>query len=299
MFRKKTLKLRLPLSKEATLYAKVGDSLEDLLVYEIDQLEVLEEVKFGNRKVEFEAKDGQYISKGDILFTEGFMGHKAMVSDFGGILEIQDGVCRILGQKRHIERKINFKGKVSRIVPGKSVLLECEVVKFRPPFFSNNKKVLSQKIYLESKKEIKDGNIKFPSHDITYFVNDNLYVDDLAKLIAFGAKRIIVNAMFIEDYKTFYREVSKLDSFAIISGFGELTGRRVLLKEGGDKDIYWGEKGIYLADPLVHAPNRIFEHPFWGMAGHVKPKNEIVGELDYNGEVIEVYLKNVEHYAER
>lgn len=293
MIKNLKLKVKLQLPQGANLLAKVGDEIDKTLLYEIDQLDVLEEVKLPKEKVNFNVKDGQYVSKGEIIFTEGFMGHKAMVSDFGGIVEISDDKVRILGQKRHVKRIINIPGKLVRIVPNKFVVIESEMTSVIPAFYLTDKKMLSPKIYVKNKSFLMESNFKFPSSNITYFVNDNLYLDELSKMIAFGAKRIILSGLFVDNLSLLKNELNKLDGFAVISGFGEMVSRRFILDDLG-YDIFWGSKGVYFADKLKKSPPRVFEHPFWGITGDTNKIDNIRGDLDFNGEKIEFYLKNLE-----
>jgi len=290
------IKVKLPIPDNANVLAKVGEKIDKTLLYEIDQLEILEEVMLSKEKVNFNVKDGQYVSKGEIIFTEGFMGHKAMISDFGGIVEISSDKVRILGQKRHIERTVNIPGKLIRLVPNKYVVIESQLTSVAPVVYFSEKKVLSPKVYLKDKSEIVESNFKFPNFNFTYFVNDNLYLDELSKMIAFGARRIIVNGLFVDNLASLTRELNKLDGFAVISGFGEMISRRFLLDDLG-YDVFWGSKSVFFAEKLEKSPPRIFEHPFWGMTGLVNKKDNIRGEVDYDGEKIEFYLKNLEHFA--
>lgn len=288
------LKIKIPVPENANINLNINDKTDDVLLYEIDQLEILEEVKLDpSRKINFNVKDGQYVSKGDIIFTEGLLGHKAMISDFSGIIEIKPDVCRILGQKKHIEKKINIDGVVKRVVPGKYTIVSAKLYKSKPVVYLNSKNKLSKKIYINSKKEINEEHFKLANFDCTYFINDNLYVDDLAKVIAFGAKRVIVNSIYVDNLRNLSKELNKLDGFAVISGFGELPARKIALKDE-QKDIFWGKDKLFFSEKLELVPSRIYEHPFWGLTGKLKKKSDLVSTLDYNGESIEVYLKNVE-----
>lgn len=292
--KRKTFKIRIPIPENSNINNSIGDSTKDTMLYEIDQLEILEEVKLNDgKKVNFNVKDGQFVNKGDIIFTEGLLGHRAMISDFSGIVEIRKDTCKILGQKKHIEKKINLEGKIKRIVPGKYIVVECNVIPVKPVVYLSTKNKLTPKIYIHSKKEINEDNFKLTNFDYTYFINDNLYVDDLAKVIAFGAKRVIVNSIYVDNLRNISKEINKLDGFAVISGFGELPARKFAMNNS-NMDIFWGKSKVYFSEELELVPSRIFEHPFWGLTGKLKKKSDLISTLDYNGESIEVYLKNVE-----
>jgi hypothetical protein len=295
MIKKVKLKIKVPVPNGANITVGKGDKLENIVLYDIDQLEVLEEVKLKGEKVNFNVKDGQYVGKGDIIFTEGFMGHKAMVSDFSGIVEILPDRVRILGQKRHIERTVNIPGQIVRIAPNHYVLLEAQLKSVIPAVYFSESNALSPKIYLKDKSEIVEKNFKFPSSNYTYFINDNLYIDELSKVIAFGAKRVIVNGLYIDNLQSFTRELNKLDGLAVISGFGEIVSRKFILEDKG-YDVFWGKHSLFLAEEISKSPIRVFEHPFWGVTGKLKQKDPILGELEYSQEKIEVYLKNIEYH---
>lgn len=295
MIKSTKLKIRIPLPESANFTGQIGDKTLNYSLYEIEEAEILENIKIDPRKkVNFNVKNGQYISRGDIIYTEGFLGHKAMISDYNGIIEINGDQCRILGQKNTIKRKINIDGRVVRYVPGRFIIIESQLVSVRPAIYFNRSKLLSEKIYLQSKKDLIQENFKFPSLNYTYFVNDNIFVDDLAKMIAFGAKRIIVNGIFVNNLHAFARELNKLDGFAVISGFGEMVSRRFIFKNDENHDLFWGKKSLFISDDIELSPHRIFEHPFWGITGKLEEKNHIVAELDKNGDKIEVYKKNIE-----
>jgi hypothetical protein len=289
----KTLKLKINLPHDASIYAEKGDKANDLLLYEMDQLEVLEEVIIDHDKANFKVKDGQYVNKGDIIFTEGLLGHKAMVCDVAGIIEIQGNKCRILGQKRHFERRINLNAEVSRLVPKNFIELSCNTTKAQGCFYVNFKTKITTYLYINDKKNINPGSIDISDPDLTLFINDNLYIDDLAKIVAFGFKRIIVNGLYINDLESLKHEIAKLDSFCILSGFGEIIAKRFEIKNPL-QDLIWGKKALYFSDSLSFEEPRIFEHPFWGMSGKIQKKNNVTVELNYNGEVFESYLKNLE-----
>ncbi len=175
MIHRTAIKIREPVPHDAIINVNVGQSTKDSLLYEIDQLEILEEVILDQvNNLQFNVKDGQYIRKGEIVFTEGFMGHKAMISDFSGIIEIKDNKCRILGQKKHIERSINLEGKVLRVVPGKYVLIQCKVTALHPAIYFNASSKLTPKVYIHSKTEINENIFKFAGQEYTYVINDNL-----------------------------------------------------------------------------------------------------------------------------
>jgi hypothetical protein len=193
------LKLKIPIPENANVFAENGDRADNLLLYEVEQLEILEEVKVETKDVHLIVKDGQFVKKGDVIFTEGFLGHKAMVSDFNGIVEIKPDRCRILGQKRHFERKINFNGEVVRIVPNKFIELSCDAEAVKPALYISYQNRLTDLVYYDSKESISQDHFKFGGGDVTYYVNDNLYIEELAKIIAFGAKRVIVNSIFVSD----------------------------------------------------------------------------------------------------
>jgi hypothetical protein len=89
-------------------------------------------------------------------------------------------------------------------------------------------------------------------------------------------------------------EVEKLEGFAVISGFGEIVSPKVTLKTA-NHNLFWSKHGILISDEVEIAEHQVFEHPFWGISGNYKKKNELVGNLDYNREVFEFYLKNIEH----
>lgn len=291
--KKKKIKIKVKLPENAVITSNIGQNLTNEVIYEIDELEILEEVEFNPKKAKFNVKDGQYVNKGEVIFTDGLLGSKAMYSDFGGILEIKGNKCRILGQKRQVEKKINFNGKISRIIPNKYLVVCIEAYKVNPPIYFNKQRKITPITIFDSKEQIGESFMVFPSGDMTYYVKDTVYIDDLAKLTALGAKRVILNSIFIDDVKALFREINRLDSFAIVSGFGEMISPVLNIKEIKN-DIFWGKSSIYFGDEVELAHNRIFEHPFWGAGGEVTEKNEIIGELNYNGQQIEVYLKNAE-----
>lgn len=295
MIKSTKLKIRINLPEYAEFNGKVGDSTKDYILYEIEKAEILEDIILNkNKKIKFKVKNGQYVNRGDIIFTEGILEHKVMISDFNGIIEIDGDHCRILGQKNRVKRKINIDGRVLQYVPGKFIIIESRLTSIRPAIYFNRRKILSEKICLESKKDIIQENFKFPALDYTYFLNDNIYVEDLAKMIAFGARRIVVNGIFVNDFRTFVRELNKLDGFALLSGFGEMVARRFIITGKHNYDLFWGKSAIFLADKLKLLPHRVFEHPFWGITGKLTEKDHALAILDKNGERIEIYKKNVE-----
>lgn len=288
------LKLKIPIPENASVYAENGDRAHNLLLYDVEQLEVLEEVRIDTKSIKFQVRDGQFVNKGDIIFTEGFLGHKAMVADFNGIIEIKSDRCRILGQKRHFERKIHFNGNVIRVVPEKFIELLCEAEPVSPVYYTSFQNLLTELVYFPSKEGLAPDFFRFAGSEVTFFINDTLYIDDLAKIIAFGARRVIVNSMFITDLMALKREVNKLEGFAIISGFGELVAPKFTLKSP-EHNVFWSKHTILFSDEIEQVKHQVFEHPFWGIAGNYKKKNELVGSLDHNQEIFEFYLKNIEH----
>jgi hypothetical protein len=294
--KKVKLKLKIPIPAQANVFAETGDIARDLLLYEVDQLEVLEEIRLTSKSPKFSAKDGQFVNKGDVIFSEGLLGHKVMISDFNGILEIKDGKCRILGQKVHLERRISIDGKITRVVPNRYIEIMSKLIRINTCFYSNTKVQLTNVIYLESKQEINEQGLKFADFNTTVFVNDNIYVDDIAKLIALGVRRLVVNGVFINDIQGFKKEVDKLDGFSIIAGFGEFIAQKIKVSDTS-RNILWGKHTIYFGSPIEVIATRTFEHPYWGITGEFFKKNELIGELDYNHEVFEFYLKNLEKNA--
>lgn len=288
------LRLKIPIPENSNVFTENGDKSVDLLIYEVEQLEVLEEVRIDPKTVHFNVKDGQFVNKGDIIFTEGFLGHKAMISDFNGIIEIKKENCRILGQKRHFERRISFDGTVRRVVPDRFIEISCNTTVLKPVFYTNFKSRLSDLIYYENKDDISREHFRSAGPDSTVFINDNLYVEELAKIIAFGVKRIIVNAIYVSDLNSLRREIEKLEGLAVMSGFGEIMGKKAVLISP-KHNIFWGKKNLLVSDKVVQTANQVYEHPFWGISGEFKKKNELVGNLDYNREVFEFYLKNIEN----
>jgi len=287
------IKLKIPIPENANVYAENGDKAVDLLLYEVDQLEVLEEVKLESNAIHFHVKDGQFINKGDVIFSEGLLGHKIMVSDFNGIVEIKDNKCRILGQKKHIERRIHLNGIVGRIVPNRFIEIDCVVRSIKASYYKNIQTKLTDIIYLENKADINEKVVNFSSLQTTVFINDNLYIEELAKLIALGVKRIVVNGVFVNNLLSLKSEIDKLDGFCIVAGFGEFISKKLTL-EDSSMNILWGKRGLQISSPVSIVPHRVFEHPYWGITGEYFKKNELVGELDYNHEVFEFYLKNIE-----
>jgi hypothetical protein len=288
----KNVKIKITLPKGANVISNINSDTKDLVLYEIDKLDILEEVHLGNQKVNFQAKDGQYVNKGDVIFTEGVLGHRMMIADFSGIVEIKSDVCRILGQKKTISKKINLPGKVIKSIPGKYVLVEAEMTKLKLPLYLNSKPKLTQKVYFNSKNDIKKLNITGENQNKTFFINDNFFIDDLSKIIAFGVKRLIVNSVYINNVNAFHNEINKLEAFGIISGFGEFVSRKIILKDDG-YDIFWGKNHLFLADQIEKSRITVYEHPFWGITGNIHKKTNLVSMLEYNDEKIDVYLKNI------
>ncbi len=290
----KKLLLKLKIPHDANVFAESGNSTEDLFLYEVDQLDVLEEVKLEGKAQKFHVKDGQFVRRGEIIFTEGFLGQKAMVSDFNGIVEIKPDVCRILGQKQHFERRIKFKGIVKRVVPRRFVVISSSVVGVPGIYFANASKKLTSLTYFESKKAF------FQAHEdstlaknTTVFINNVVYVDDIARIIAIGVKRLIVNAVYIDGIQSFLKEASKLESFCVISGFTEQPEPKYHFSNPG-MDVFWGKRHVYFTEDIRQAPIRAFEHPNWGISGSFQAKDGLVSNLEYNGQVLEFYLKNIE-----
>jgi hypothetical protein len=290
--KRQILKIKLPVPETANVYAEKGDLARNLLLYEVDELEVLEEVVVDTNKVRFEIKDGQFVNKGDVIFTEGILGHKAMVADFNGIIEITPTACRILGQKRHVEKRIELKGKVLRVVPKRFVEVVGSFMPISGCLFNNSKKKLTKLMYIEDKESLVELE-KVNFAQTTLLVNDNLFVDDIAKLVALGVKRLIVNGVFINNLTAFNKEIQKLDGFCLISGFGELVGLQITLQKP-KYDIFWAKNRVYISDDVYNTPARVFEHPFWGVSGEVSKNNNLVGNLDFNKESVEFYLKNLQ-----
>jgi hypothetical protein len=289
--RAKTIKFKIPVPEGSNVFAENGDKASDLLLYEVDQLEILEEVVLKGRKVDFHVRDGQYVKKGDVIFTEGMFGHKAMVADFGGIIEINADRCRILGQKRHIERRVTLNGEVIRVLPKKFIELRCYIESITPFFYTNYKVALTPLMYFASKDQVVAEKFSLDTLSSTFFINDTVYVDDLAKISAFGARRVVVNSVYVNNITNFRKEIQKFDSFAILSGFGEFVARCVVFDNPKD-DVIWSKNQLYLSGASTPEQTRIYEHPFWGIAGKVKNRHELIGELDYNEELMEFYLKN-------
>lgn len=294
--KKSKLKIKLAIPEGATMYAENGDKTINLLLYEVEQLEKLDEIKLGDKKVKFHVKDGQFIKKGEPIFSEGLFGHKVFLSEQSGIIEMRDTSIRILGQKRYFERRINLQGEVTKIVPKKFMSISCLVSPVENTYYHTVGCKLSEQIYIHDKNDISSDKLNSSSPDATVYVNDNLLVEELARLIALGAKRVIVNSIFITDFESFKREVKKLNGFCVIAGFGEYISRKVH-PISPKMNIYWGKKKLYLSDNVVIGENIVYEHPFWGLAGKWNRKNDLIGELEYNNEKFEFYLKNLESNA--
>jgi hypothetical protein len=294
--KKVNLKFKIAIPEGATLYAENGDKTINLLLYEVEQLERLQEVKANKKTSKYLVKDGQFVKKGEPIFSEGFLGHKTVNADFNGIIEIREDSFRILGQKRYFERRINLQGTIDRILPQKCIKLSCLVSPLDNIYYYNEKNKLSDQIYLHDKKDISADHLKSIAQDVTIFVNDNLYVEDIAKLIALGVKRLVVNGVFVDNIENLRREVRKLKGFCVLGGFGEFVSRKIH-PINPKMNIYWGKKKLYFSDNVVSGDGAVYEHPFWGLSGKWHRKNELIGELEYNNELFEFYLKNLDSNA--
>ncbi len=296
MIRKVKLKIRIQIPENAQFFGRIGDKTKKYDLYEIEEAEVLEDIQLDrSRKIRFHVANGQYVNRGDIIFTEGLLGQKMMIADFSGIVDITENRCRILGHKHVVRRRININGKVIKYIPKKYVIIRTSpIYLLKPAIYFSCRNVLSNKIYIKSRDEIKQENFTFPSLDNTYFIDDNIYVDDLAKMVAFGARRIIVNGIFINDFNTFNTELNKLDGLAVISGFGEILGKRIIFEDYENYDVFWGKKGVYISNKMKIVSRRVFEHPFWGLDGELDEKDYVTMILRKNDEEINVYKKNVE-----
>jgi hypothetical protein len=164
----------------------------------------------------------------------------------------------------------------------------------KPVYYTSYQNRLTDLVYYNTKEEINQEHFRFAGEDVTFFINDNLYIEELAKIIAFGARRVIVNGIFVNDLNALKRELDRLDGFAVIAGFGEIVSPRVFLK-AAEHNVFWSKHGLLLSDTIQFLEHHVYEHPFWGISGDYKKKNELVGNLDYNREVFEFYLKNIEH----
>ncbi len=296
MITKVKLKIRIQIPKNAQFLGRIGDTTIKYYLYEIEEAEVLEDIEFDrSRKIRFHVVNGQYVNRGDIIFTEGLLGQKMMIADFAGIVDITNNRCRILGHKHVVRRKINVDGKVITHIPKKYVIIRTNGIHLlKPAIYFSCRNVLSPKIYIKSRDEIRQEKFVFPSLDNTYFIDDNIYVDDLAKMVAFGARRIIVNGIFINDFNAFNTELNKLDGLAVISGFGEMLSKKFILTDYENYDVFWGKKGVYISDKIKIVSKRVFEHPFWGINGKLEEKDHITMILRKNNEEIYVYKKNIE-----
>ncbi len=294
----KKIKLKISIPDNANVYAELGDKTYDLLIYEVDQLEVLEEVVVEKNKVKYNVKDGQYVNKGDIIFTEGLLGHKAMVCDVGGIVEINEDRCKILGQKKHFERRINIDGRVTRLLPKKLIQISSTLTALKPVLYRNFRTKLTPYVYLDNKSSLTSELIQNISLDTTFFINDNLYLEELAKIIALGVRRIIVNGVFIDNLDNLKKEINKLEGFAVISGFGDRVSQKFRVAQP-DRDLIWGKVTLYFSDTLSINPIKAYEHPHWGVSGDLIKTHDLIAELDYNHEALEIYIKNLEYNEQK
>jgi hypothetical protein len=289
------LTIRIPLPKNAQFFGRIGDITKNYTIYELEEAEVLEDIEIDkSRKLRFHIVNGQYVNRGDIVFTEGLLGQKMMIADFAGIVDITDNHCRILGHKRVVRRKININGRVVQYIPKESIFIRTYATSLIPAVYFSRRNVLSTNVYLKDKEEIKQEKFTFPALDNTYFVDDNVYVDDLAKMVAFGARRIIVNGIFINDFNAFIAELNKLDGFAVLSGFGEILAKKIVFLSENYYDVFWGKKRLYFSDNIKRLSGCVFEHPFWGLNGELDEKDHVRMLFRKNDEEMNVYKKNVE-----
>lgn len=290
----KRINIKVPLPEHSEIFAKKGDLTDDLMLYEADNLNVLEKVKLDKRKkIHFHVKDGQYIKKGDVIFSEGLLGHKVMISDFNGIIELNEEECKILGQKIHVDRKVNFEdGKVWKVVPNHYIVLKVQTYRFPLAYYINDKTKISQFFFVKRREDITEFNLKKNLLENSFFINDNIYIDDLAKLIALGAKRIIVNGIFINNLKSFNKEIGKLDSFAVLYGFGEFVTSKYKFSDN-NYDIIWGKNKLYFTTKPDVQDVVSYEHPYWGITGGVEGEDELTVELNTKGEKMKFYKKNL------
>lgn len=291
--KKKKISLRMPIPPQSVVYAEKGDKTINLLLYEVDQLEEIEVIDIkGIEGIQYKVKNGQFVKKGTILFTHGFMNHKQMRAEHNGIIEIKTDTCTILGQKKHFERRIHVTGEVKRVVPRKFIEIAFESQPIKPVYYNSRNSFLSNQVYLHTKEEIGSDSFKTFSPDSAVYVNDNLRSTEIAKLITLGARRIIVNGLITDDLVAMKSELGKLEGFAVLGGFGELVSKKYT-PISPRMSILWGKKNIFICDHLTTSESRVFEHPFWGISGRWNKKNELIGEFEYNNERIEFYLKNL------
>lgn len=290
------LKIKIP--DESEVYVRKGDSARDLLVYEAEVLKVLEEVKLEeNNKYHFFKKDGQYVKKGDKLFTTGFITQRTFMADCNGILEITDAYCRILGKKEVVKKRVNFLGKVQKIIPDKYVFLKLNIRKLKTCFFVNNNvastKVMMNQSSVQETPRKALGEDNNPSMEkSTLFMNKNISVSDLAKYSALGYRRVLVDSLNVDNIHVFHKELHKFDSFGVVTGFGYIKEPGALFENSLEYDIVWGKDAVWICDKYRQNIPRISEHPFWGGRVKIKDIGDIVTDVQYNKEEFKIYNKN-------
>lgn len=287
-----TYRFKIPVPDGSTIYAAVGDKTKNLLIYDFETYDVLEDIHVNFDEYNLNVKDGQYINKGDILCSSGLFGHKAIISDFSGIVEISNNHVRILGQKKKVSRRLNLIGRIKSINANKYIIIKCKGIKYISPLYFVKKKSFSSTITWNQTTDIVWDAIL---SDVTIHLNFTVYQDDLAKVISLGANKIIVNSLIITELNSFYKLLNSLENFAVLFGFGEFVKPDFLIDD--TYDIFWGnEKLFFTPNTISTSSNKkcfISEHPFWGIRGKITKRKHYTAEITYNDEIFDIYYKNV------
>lgn len=290
-------KVKIPLPQNSFFLGNIGDVLKNYYIYEIEEETILEKFIFDNLKdVKFLVKNGQYVEKGTQIFTQGFLGHKVYITNFSGIVDIGSNYYQLLGQKLSYKRKINVNGKIIKINLPYNVVISLNSYKIKPVFYRNLVIDFSKKIIIKKLIDLLEGNnisfLKFL--DSTCLINDNITLLQLQKLIELGIKKLIVNAVHITDWPLFIALINRLDSFAVITGFGQHVDKKLNFIKDDNFDILWSKSNIYVCDSIEFLnENIVFEHPYWGINGEISNKDNMKVLVSKNQEVFEFYKKNI------
>lgn len=287
-----TYRFKIPIPDGSTVYAAIGDKTKNLLIYDFETYDVLEDIHVDLAEYNLNVKDGQYVNKGDVLCSSGLFGHKAIISDFSGIVEISNNHIRILGQKKKITRRVNLVGKIKSIEANKYIIIVCKGIKYVAPLYFARRKNFSSIITWNQTADIIWDTIL---SDATIHLNFPVYQDDLAKVISLGASKIIVNSLIITELNNFYKLVNTLENFAVLFGFGEFI--RPDLSIDDTYDIFWGSEKLFFTPNTVSTSSKkkclVTEHPFWGIRGKINKRKHHTVEVTYNDEIFDIYYKNV------
>lgn len=290
------LKVTTPLQSD--VFVRKGDNLKNVILYESEAYEVIEEVELTKsiEEYKFFVKNGQFVTRGEKLFSEGFINQKIMISDVSGIVEIENNFLRILGHKSKLTRKVNLIGFVDKIVPGKFIELVLEPRQINTSYYRSSSSRINTLIDFQSLSSHRSNkfsqDIKIKGYSTLIF-NQTVNVQDLAKSYALGYRRIIVDSLSMDSPDQTIKELNKFDAVAVLQGFGNLKYPLYNFYEGFKHDVFWGKSRIYFFDRFEKKGERIFEHPFWGLPIKINKKDNAYSEVSYDNEDFTVYNKNI------